>query len=192
LQKTTSPFNDEVAAFRLPKRFKVPNIPVYTGQEDPIEHLENFRAHMDLHGTLGEVVCRAFPLTLLGRARDWYRRLPSRSVSSFDDFGKMFLTQFMAGIVRKKPGGSLMSLHQGCDESLKDFLLRFNQERLTTENPTEEFVHSALFQGIWKDGPLMTDLARRPSRDLHEFMERAEEFINQEETLQALLGQGSA
>jgi hypothetical protein len=104
----------------------------------------------------------------------------------------MFITQFMAGIMRRKPTGTLMSIQQGRDESLKEFLLRFNQERRTTESPTEEFVHSALYQGIRKDGPLMADLARKPTRYLHEFMERADEFINQEETLQALLGKGIA
>jgi hypothetical protein len=39
-----------------------------------------------------------------------------------------------------------------------------------------------------KEGPLMTDLARKPLQNLHLFMDKAEEFINQEETLRALLG----
>lgn len=98
------------------------------------------------------------------------------------------MTQFMDGIVRKKPAGSLMSLHQGLDESLKYFLMRFNQEKLDTENPTEEFMYCALFQGIKKDGPLTADLARKPPHNLHGFVERAKEFINQEETLRAFLG----
>jgi len=100
----------------------------------------------------------------------------------------MFLTQFMAGIVRRKLARTLMSIQQGRDESLKEFLQRFNQARLTTESPTEEFVPSALYQGIKKDRPLMADLARKPTSYLHE--ERADEFINQEETLLALLGKG--
>lgn len=37
----------------------------------------------------------------------------------------------------------------------------------------------------------MADLAQKPTRYLHEFMERADEFINQEETLRALLGKGA-
>jgi hypothetical protein len=47
-------FTNDVEIFRLSKRFKVANIPVYTGFEDPIEHLDNFRAHLDLHGTPNE------------------------------------------------------------------------------------------------------------------------------------------
>jgi hypothetical protein len=144
-QKSVSPFTDGVTSFRLPEKFKVPDIKTYTGQEEPVEHLDNYRAHFELQGTPDEVACRAFPLTLSGNARDWYRTLPPKSIQNFDEFGKMFLTQFMAGIVRRKPAGTLMSIQQGRDKSLKEFLQQFNQARLTTESPTEEFVHSALY-----------------------------------------------
>jgi hypothetical protein len=99
LQKTTSTFTEDVANIRLPEKFKIPEIPFYTGLEDHVEHLDNFRAHM------------AFPLTLSGNARDWFRKLPPNSIRHFDDLGRMFLTQFMAGRVRRKPSGPLMSLH---------------------------------------------------------------------------------
>jgi hypothetical protein len=84
LQKTTSPFTEEVASFLLPKKFKVPDVSFYTGLEDPPEHLENFRAHIDFHRTPKKVACRAFPLTFSGNARDWFRKLPLNSISNFD------------------------------------------------------------------------------------------------------------
>jgi hypothetical protein len=52
------------------REFKVPQILSYAGDGDPLDHLENFRAYLDLHGTPDEVVCWAFPLTLSGNARD--------------------------------------------------------------------------------------------------------------------------
>jgi hypothetical protein len=79
-----------------------------------------------------------------------------------------------------------MSLHQDHDESLKDYFMRFNQEKLGTEGATDDFIYGALFQGIWKDGPLMADLARKLPQNLHKFMDKAEEFISQEETLRVL------
>jgi hypothetical protein len=178
----------EVAAFQLPERFKIPDIPVYTGQVDPMEHLDNFLAHLDLNGTPNEVACRAFPLTMAGSARDWFRKLPPRSISNFDDLGRIFLTQFMAGVMRKKPAGSLICIRQGPKELLKDYLTRFNQEKLATESCTEEFVYCPLFKGIRKDEPLIANLARKSPQNLQEFMDGVDEFINQEETLQALLG----
>jgi len=148
LQKTTSPFTEDVANTRLPEKFKIPEIPFYTGLEDLVEHWDNFRAHMDLHRTPEMVACRAFPLTLSGNASDWFRKLPPNSIRHFDDLERMFLTQFMAGRVRRKPSGSLMSLHQGPEESLKYFFMRFNQAQLEAETATDNFIYRALFQGI--------------------------------------------
>lgn len=81
-----------------------------------------------------------------------------------------------------------MTIRQGPYKSLKSYLMLFNQEKLIIESQTEEFVYYALYQCIKKDGPLIADLARKSSRNLQGFMDRAEEFINQEETLRALLG----
>jgi hypothetical protein len=61
---TRSPFSRRVQNYRLLEKFKVAQILSYIGIGDPIEHLENFQAHLDLHGTPDDVVCQAFPLTL--------------------------------------------------------------------------------------------------------------------------------
>jgi hypothetical protein len=37
--------------------------------------------------------------------------------------------------------------------------LRFNQARVEAETATDDFIYGALFQGIWKDGALMADIA---------------------------------
>lgn len=145
LQKTIFPFTEDVTNICLPEKFKIPEISFYTGLKDPVEHLDNFRAHMGLHRTREMVACRAFPLTLSGNACDWFRKLPLNSICHFDDLRRMFLTQFMAGRVRRKPSRSLMSLHQG---PLKDFFIRFNQAWLKAEAATDDFIYGALFQGI--------------------------------------------
>jgi hypothetical protein len=121
-QNADSMFTNEAANSDLPEKFKVPDIPIFTGNEDPIEHIENFRSHVSLHKTPDVVACRAFPLTLLGKARDWLRNLLPKSIDNFDTLGKKFLTQFMSGRVRRKPRGYLLSMRQGLNESLRDYL----------------------------------------------------------------------
>jgi hypothetical protein len=96
-------FTDEVTDFDLPRRFKVPNISIFLGCEDPVEHLDNFRSHVSLHKTPDVVACRAFPLTLSGKARDWLRNLLPKSIDSFGTLGKKFLAQFMSGRTGRKP-----------------------------------------------------------------------------------------
>jgi hypothetical protein len=187
-QSVDSMFTDEVANTALPEKFKIPDIPIFTGSEDPMEYLMTFRSHTSLHKTLDAVACRAFPLTLSGKARDWLRNLPPRSVDNFDTLGQKFLTQFMSGRVRLKPRGYLLSMRQGPNESLGDYVWRFNQEKLDTESAPNDFIYSAMFQGLKKDGPLMAELALKPPKDLHAFMIKVDRYINQEETLRAFMG----
>jgi hypothetical protein len=186
LQGIASPFTERIVAMRLPDKFKVPSIPIFTGKEDPTEHLDQYQAHLDLHGTSDEVACRAFPLTLGGNARDWFRKIPPSSVDSFADLGRKFLIQFFAGRKRKKSSGHLLTLVQGKDESLKSYIMRFNQEKLSLDNVTDEMAFAALFQGIHPGGALMMELAKKQPDNLQEFMDKAEEFINQEENLREL------
>jgi len=94
----------------------------------------------------------------------------------------------VSGRARRKPRGYLLSVQQGPNESLKDYLWRFNQENLETESTPDDFIYGVIFQGLKKDGPLMADLALKPPKDLHTFMVKMDRYINQEETLRALLG----
>jgi hypothetical protein len=45
------PFTERIMAIQLPEKFKIPSIQTYIGIEDPIEHLDNYKTHMDLQGT---------------------------------------------------------------------------------------------------------------------------------------------
>jgi hypothetical protein len=51
LLNRSSPFTERVMAIQLPEKFKIPAIQTYTGIEDPTEHLDNYKMHMDLQGT---------------------------------------------------------------------------------------------------------------------------------------------
>jgi len=84
--------------------------------------LDNFHSHISLHKTPDAVACRAFPLTLSGKARDWLRNLPPRSIDNFDTLGRKFVAQFVSGRIRRKPRGYLLSKRQGPNESLKEYL----------------------------------------------------------------------
>ena len=63
-------FFEHGRAYIMPDKFKMPRVKKYNGSEDPQAHLEAFREHIVLHGTLNEIACRAFPLTLKGMAKD--------------------------------------------------------------------------------------------------------------------------
>jgi hypothetical protein len=54
----------------------------------------------------------------------------------------------------------MLTMRQGKDESLKDFMLRFNKEKLKVDSPDEKTMLNALMKGVRVDGPLMTDIAK--------------------------------
>ncbi|XP_059436595.1 uncharacterized protein LOC132169598 [Corylus avellana] len=170
MQHTNLPFTDRVMRFPMPSSFKVLRIGEYDGSGDPSDHMESFRAHIILHETLDEIACRAFPLTLRGVAKEWFGSLSPKSVDNFDYLGQQFLGQFLAVQRRKKNPAYLLSLVQGKNESLNDYLLRFNWGKLAVESTDEQTILSVLMHGT-----------------LRQFNSKAEEFINQEETISALL-----
>jgi hypothetical protein len=186
LLNKSSPFAECIMAVQLPKKFKISAIQTYIGVEDPTEHLDNYKTHMDLQGTPQELDCRAFPLTLSSSARDWFKKLLPSSITSFEDLGRKFITQFLVGCERKKSSDQLMAMRQKGDESLKDYVIRFNQAKLTVDNPTEEMVYAALYQGLRVEGPLMSEIALNHPENLADLTDMIEKYVNQEQILAAL------
>jgi hypothetical protein len=189
LEDESLPFTGRVKAYPMPDKFKMPRIEKYDGNGDPQEHLEAFREHIVLHGTPDEIACRAFPLTLKGVAKDWFTGLPPKSVGTFKDLGRLFLTQFLATRKRKKDPTCLLTLRQDKEESLKDFMLRFNREKLEVDTPDDKTLLCALMQGVRAEGALMAEVGRKNVKKvtLPQFMKLTEEFIHQEELVGALL-----
>ena len=57
-------FTSKIMEQVVPPQFKMPQIELYDGSSDPLDHLEAFKALMLLHGANDETLCRAFPATL--------------------------------------------------------------------------------------------------------------------------------
>jgi len=79
---------------------------------------------------------------------------------------------FLAFRTKKKPSGYLLSLHQQSNESLKDFMARFNQEKVTVEDPTDDITFAAIYQGISPDEPLMKKLVQKQPSTLQGLMDK--------------------
>jgi hypothetical protein len=81
-------------------------------------------------------------------AKDWFTGLPPKSIGTFKELGRLFLTQFLAMQKRKKNAICLLTMRQGKEESLKDFMLRFNKEKLKVDSPDDKTMLNALMQGV--------------------------------------------
>ena len=103
--------------------------------------------------------------------KDWFTRLPPKLVDGFKELGHLFL----ATRKRKKNVVCLMSIRQGKEESLKDFLLWFNKEKLQIDCPNEETIINALMHGLDPKGPLMAELSKSlRTLTLRQFLRKVE------------------
>ncbi|XP_040992998.1 uncharacterized protein LOC121239726 [Juglans microcarpa x Juglans regia] len=107
--------------------------------------------------------------------------------NGFEELVKQFLTQFKASRRRHKLATYLLTIKQKEGENLKAYLTLFNKEMLTMNDQDEKITLATLLGGIWPRSPLMAELARRTPSTCREFMDRADNFVNAEDTLQALL-----
>jgi hypothetical protein len=76
LLNRSSPFTKRIMSIQLFEKFKIPSVQLYTGVEDPTEHLDSYKMHADLQGTPQELACKAFPLTLSGIAPRMVQEAP--------------------------------------------------------------------------------------------------------------------
>ncbi|XP_068466261.1 uncharacterized protein [Phaseolus vulgaris] len=115
----------------------------FTGVEDPEAHLTAFHTQMMLSGGSDAVYCKVFMSTLSGTALEWFASLPTGHITTFQQFSKMFVEQY---IVNKAPllvSYDLFDVRQYQGESMKDFLNRFGAYIIRLPGKDEDmFVHA--------------------------------------------------
>ena len=135
----------------LPPKFKMPSLNSYDGMHDPFDHIATFKTTMHLQGVLDEIMCRAFPTTLKGPARVWFSKIPSNSVSSFEELSKLFVNNFIGGQRHKRSSSNLLTIEQGENESLRSFITCFNREALTIDEVDDKLLLAAFHNGVNSD-----------------------------------------
>ncbi|XP_062075902.1 uncharacterized protein LOC133780035 [Humulus lupulus] len=142
---------------------------MYTGQEDPVSHVHNFELQTDLQGVQDDARCRIFPATLSETAQQWFFKLQSGSITSWDSFVRIFYSQFSSAMPLPTKPNDLVDIKQRDNEPLKDYIQRFMQEATRVKSLSD-------------DGKLIAIISRvKSARTTQEFLDRAEEFIKLEE-----------
>ncbi|KAM1274993.1 hypothetical protein ACFX2I_024778 [Malus domestica] len=101
---------------------------LYTGKEDPIEHLNLFESTMAYRMHTDEERCLLFPSTLSGGALNWYCRLTPETVDLFEELRKLFVSQHIFQTDRLHSADDLYTIRQKPDESLRMYAGRFSHE----------------------------------------------------------------
>ncbi|KAK1386147.1 hypothetical protein POM88_023882 [Heracleum sosnowskyi] len=146
LDDSTPPFSQDIMKANISRKFKMPPIKAYDGTGDPANHVRTFSTALLLQPTNDAVKYRAFSQTLVGMAQRWYSRLPPNFIGSFMELSKAFIIQFVSGRVHEKSYASLMSIQQGKNESLREYLNRFTREALKVPDLEDKLAMIALQQ----------------------------------------------
>ena len=84
IKRIDSPFTASVLECPLPPRFHLPQLEVYDGTKDPLDHKGAFKTILSLQQIPNEVIYRTFPATFRGAARVWLSKLPTVFIVNFD------------------------------------------------------------------------------------------------------------
>ncbi|XP_021596228.1 uncharacterized protein LOC110602932 [Manihot esculenta] len=182
LLPTSSPFSKWVQQETVPKKFMIPPMAAYDGAGNPREHVLNYKTFMELQTLSDALMCKVFPTTLSGPARAWFNNLESGSINSFGDLATRFISRFIAGVPADRKTSYLEMIRQKRDESLREYVARFNTEALQILELDEGRAVEAMQKGTTL-AEFFGSLSRKPSTSLAELMKRAEKYIRQDDAL---------
>ncbi|GJU21694.1 reverse transcriptase domain-containing protein [Tanacetum coccineum] len=98
-------FTRRISDFSEDKRRRMPaNVKNYDGTGDPDDHLKIFESAATIENWPQPVWCHMFNSMLVGNARNWFSKLPRRSIDGFEElrraFSRLNFTQRKRGVPR--------------------------------------------------------------------------------------------
>ena len=138
VKATDSPFTTAVLECPVPSKFRLPQLESFDGLKDPQDHLNTFKTTLSLQQPPDEILCRSFPTTLKGAAREWFTKLPTSPVDSFEQLSNAFLRHFIGGQCPKRQADHLLTIRQGEKETMRSYVKRFTRETLEVDEADDK------------------------------------------------------
>ncbi|XP_060216331.1 uncharacterized protein LOC132643823 [Lycium barbarum] len=137
---------------KIPKRFRMPDIPKYNGTTDLNEHVTAYTCAIkgnDLADDEREsVLLKKFGETLSKGAMIWYHNFPKHSIDSFAMLADAFVKAHAGAIKVETRKSNLFNVKQRDDETLREFVVRFQMERMDLPPVTDDWAVQAFTQGL--------------------------------------------
>ena len=122
VRTTDSPFTTAILECPVPSKFRLPQLKLFDGLKEPLDLLNTCKTTLGLQQPPDEILCRSFPTTLKGAAREWFTKLPKSSVNSFKQLNSAFLRHFIRRQRSKRPADHLLTIRQGEKETLRPYV----------------------------------------------------------------------
>ncbi|KAF3521853.1 hypothetical protein F2Q69_00046066 [Brassica cretica] len=156
-----TPFVEGIASVEMPRKFSFPSMKMYDGTGDPDDHIAQYKQRMLVVALPKEsheaTMCKGFGSTLIGPA--------------------------LHGTSTYPPDG-LYEILQHRVEPLRDYIARFNQEKVAVPECSIPTAISAFKRGLLPEGGLYKELTMYPCKTMEDVLSRAWAQVKWEEGLE--------
>ncbi|GJW63982.1 reverse transcriptase domain-containing protein [Tanacetum coccineum] len=173
-------FTRRISDFSEDKRRRMPaNVKTYDGTGDPDDHLKIFESAATIENWPQPVWCHMFNSTLVGNARNWFSKLPRRSIDGFEELRRAFRLNFTQRKKCAKNPVELARVKQRQGESTSVYIERYKDECIHVKACPEILKISGFMNGI-NNPELIKRLNDRVPQTFDELMKRTRSFIQGE------------
>ena len=166
-------------------KFWLPQLEPFDGLKDLQDHLNTFKTTLGLQQPLDEILSRSFPTTLKGAEKEWFTKLQTSSIDSFEQLNNSFLRHFIGGQRPKRPTDHLLTIRQGEKETLRSYVKRSTWETLEVDEADDK-VQLTTFKAGLKSREFVASLAKNPPKTMAEMLLKAQKYMNTEDALAAI------
>ncbi|XP_030922916.1 uncharacterized protein LOC115949778 [Quercus lobata] len=185
VKATNSPFTMAVLECPVPSKFWLPQLEPFDRLKDPQDHLNTFKTTLGLQQPPDEILCCSFPTTLKGAAREWFTKLPTSSIDSFEQLSNAFLSHFVGRQRPKRPTDYLLTIKQREKETLRSYVKLFTWETLEVDEADDKMKLTTFKAGL-KSREFVVSLAKNPPKTIAEMLLKAQKYMNVEDALTAM------
>ncbi|XP_074314221.1 uncharacterized protein LOC141649429 [Silene latifolia] len=158
---------------------------LYDGTADPLDHVNQLKQKMMVvtaTGSLKEAcICKGFGSTLSGAVLKWFVSLPNKSISTFADLVNAFNQQFASSHKPEKQTSDLYKVVQRFEESTREYLNRFNIEKVSIPKCEVPTAVEAFRHGLHHDLDLYREFTKYPCTTFEEVQQKAVAVMRLEE-----------
>lgn len=153
---------------------------MYDGAGDLDDHIDYFDQMLRYWND--EAKCKIFPATFTKATLAWYWGLQSNWISYWSQFTELFSTQFMVSRVKPKSEKVLKAIHRGENESLREYMKRFNDKALNVKNLDNKIRWWFMENGLWPGSLFKIDVGFNQPWNLKEFLHRSSNYMDHKRT----------
>ncbi|GAU38385.1 hypothetical protein TSUD_147530 [Trifolium subterraneum] len=184
-ERHRGPLSRRIMDIPLPRGLeKPPTLNKYDATTDPDEHVQSVETALDYRNLRGSIKCKLFPLSLFRGASTWWRNLPPGSIDSWEELCRTFTAHFTTSWRHPKTVASLKAIVQGPEESLRNYIERFNKVSVEVE-ATDKMKLYLLEEGLREGTKFQEAVGILEVQTLNAFFELAQRYIKYEDKQKA-------